>query len=98
MALANDRPSVTRSTGRTRSPSVVELRKKARCASGSAAGGTSALTCVAGRPFFIKMGADQTSTAPAASRASNSGASSCGFMSSRFDSRIVSDGAAGASA
>ncbi len=53
---------------------------------------------MAGRPFFMRIGVDQTSTAPAASTASNSGATSSGLMSSMLASTIITASAGVASA
>ena len=68
--VAKERASTTRSSARRRKPNVVECAKKARSTAASDVGGESAESWMAGRPFFIRIGADQTSTAPAAKSAS----------------------------
>ena len=56
-----------------RTPMVVDSRKMAAATASRAAGGQSAATVSAGRDFFITIGVNQASTAPAAKSASSSG-------------------------
>ena len=72
------------------------VAKNARSTAAAASGGASAETSSAGRPFFIRIGVDQTSTAPAADSASVSGATSCGLMSSMFASSSTTSRRGGA--
>ena len=64
-----ERASTTRSSARRRKPSVVECAKKARSTATSEPAG-SAPTGKGRAPFLVRIGADQTSTAPAAKSAS----------------------------
>src|SRR5581483_11032576 len=76
---ATDRASTARSAACIRTPSVVDPRNSARSTGSRASGATIAAIWIAGRPFFIKIGVDQTSSAPAARSSSNSGATSSGL-------------------
>jgi hypothetical protein len=72
---------------------VVEFSKNARATGSAASAGARAETVKPGRPFFMKMGALQASTAPAANNAASSGSISCGLMSSMLLSSRVTEGA-----
>ena len=65
---------------------VVDSRSSAAETASRSPSPHSARTSIAGRPFFMVMGASHASRAPAANSASSKGSHSSGFMSSTLAS------------
>ena len=80
-----------------RTPSVVDCWISKPVSSSTALGRASALTMIAGRPFFMPIAVVQASSAPAAKSRSTRISTNCGFMSSMLVSSTTSGFAFGRS-